>query len=110
MPKISVLAHASICPQGASFEAPTGERICQALLDQRIAIEHACGQACACTTCHVIIHDGFDSLSAPTENEEDLLDRAWGVTVQSRLACQACIGSEDLTIEIPRYSLNHAKE
>ena len=49
-------------------------------------------------------------MEAPVEAEEDLLDRAWGLEPQSRLSCQAIVGQEDLTIEIPRYSINHAKE
>jgi 2Fe-2S ferredoxin len=65
---------------------------------------------CACTTCHVIVKEGFNSLNPPDENEEDMLDRAWGLNPQSRLSCQAIVSKEDLVIEIPKYSINHAKE
>ena len=66
--------------------------------------------ACACTTCHVIVHKGFDSLNDASDREEDLLDMAWGLTSVSRLSCQAIVGSDDLEIELPKYTINHAKE
>ncbi len=110
MPKITVLPHAEICPQGAEFEAKSGVSVADALLDHHVDIEHACGKVAACTTCHCIIRKGFNSLPAAEDNEEDLLDRAWGLTPLSRLSCQAILQNEDLTIEIPKYSINHAKE
>jgi 2Fe-2S ferredoxin len=58
----------------------------------------------------VIVRDGFNSLNELDENEEDLLDRAWGLEPQSRLSCQAILAQQDVTIEIPKYSINHAKE
>ena len=66
--------------------------------------------SCACTTCHVVVREGFKSLGEPDESEEDLLDRAWGLEPNSRLSCQAVIAGESLVIEIPRYTINHAKE
>ena len=110
MPKITVLPHAVLCPDGTAFEAPSGKSICDALLDNQIEIEHACGKCGACSTCHVIVRKGFDSLSEMTEKEEDMLDRAWGLEADSRLSCQAKIGNEDLTIEIPKYSINLVSE
>ena len=110
MPSIRVLPHPEYAPEGATLSAPAGTTICEALLDNDIPIEHACDQVCACTTCHVIVREGFSSLAAPEEDEEDMLDRAWGLTPQSRLSCQAVIGRQDLVVEIPRYSINHAKE
>ena len=65
---------------------------------------------CACTTCHVIVREGLASLNAAEEEEEDLLDRAWGLEPQSRLSCQAILAQKDLVIEIPKYTINHAKE
>ena len=65
---------------------------------------------CACTTCHIIVKEGYQSLNPPDENEEDMLDRAWGLNPQSRLSCQAIVAQDDLVIEIPKYSINHAKE
>ena len=110
MATITVLPHEELCPEGATFEAPAGISLCQALLDQHIEIEHACAMSCACTTCHVIIRKGFDSLEEPTELEEDLLDQAWGLEADSRLSCQAVVADEDLVVEIPKYTINHARE
>ena len=84
--------------------------ICEALLENGIAIEHACEMSCACTTCHVVVREGFASLGETDESEEDLLDRAWGLEPTSRLSCQAILARQDVTVEIPKYSINHAKE
>ena len=110
MPTIKILPHPEYAPQGTEIQANVGDSICEALLDKGIEIEHACDMSCACTTCHCIVRKGYDSMEPPDEDEEDLLDRAWGLEPQSRLSCQAIVGQEDLTIEIPRYSINHAKE
>lgn len=110
MPIITVLPHAEYCPEGARIEAPSGTSVAEALLEQGVEIEHACGLVCACTTCHVVVREGFASLNPMDECEEDLLDRAWGLEPNSRLSCQAIVSQADLTVEIPRYSINHAKE
>ena len=110
MPRIRVLPHPEICPEGVEVEAAGGQSICRALLDQGVEIEHACELSCACTTCHVIVREGFESLSPSTDEEDDLLDRAWGLTPRSRLSCQARLGRKDVVIEIPRYSINQVKE
>ncbi len=110
MPIIRILPNAELCPQGDTIEAPAGTSICEALLDNGIAIEHACEMSCACTTCHVIVKEGYGSLGEMDEVEEDLLDRAWGLTPTSRLSCQAILSGEDVTIEIPKYTINHARE
>lgn len=110
MPQIIVLPHVEYCPDGTVIEADSGVSVCDALLTHGIEIEHACEKSCACTTCHVIVREGFDSLNEAEEKEEDLLDKAWGLEPQSRLSCQAIVGDEDLTVEIPKYTINHAKE
>jgi 2Fe-2S ferredoxin len=110
MPVIRILPNAEYCPEGRSIEVPTGTSICEALLDNHIEIEHACELSCACTTCHVIVREGFASLNEIDESEEDLLDRAWGLEPNSRLSCQAILARQDLVIEIPKYTINHAKE
>ncbi len=110
MPIIHILPHAEYCPAGVQVRAAAGTTICEALLENGIAIEHACDMSCACTTCHVIVHEGYTSLNALEETEEDLLDRAWGLHPNSRLSCQAIVALQDLVIEIPKYSINHAKE
>ena len=110
MPVIKILPHHEYCPEGAEISAPAGTSICEALLEHDIKIEHACDRSCACTTCHVIVRQGIESLNDAEEEEEDLLDRAWGLEPLSRLSCQAIVGKTDLTVEIPRYSINHARE
>jgi 2Fe-2S ferredoxin len=110
MPKITILPHVELCPDGETIEAVEGQSICEALLDNDIPIEHACEFSCACSTCHVVVREGYDSLSGAEEGEDDMLDRAWGLEPTSRLSCQALVGNADLVIEIPRYSLNLAKE
>lgn len=110
MPTIDVLPHAELCPEGKTFEAKPGMSLLDNLLDQGIEVEHACEKSCACTTCHVIVRKGYDSLPDASEDEEDLLDRAWGLTPVSRLSCQAIVEETDLTVEIPKYTINYAKE
>ncbi|OWW22293.1 ISC system 2Fe-2S type ferredoxin [Noviherbaspirillum denitrificans] len=110
MPQIVVLPHATLCPEGAVIEAPAGKSICDVLLENDIEIEHACEKSCACTTCHVVVREGYNSLGDPEEKEEDLLDRAWGLEATSRLSCQAIVESEDLVIEIPKYTINQVSE
>ena len=111
MPRIIVLPHAELCPDGAVLDdVETGTSICEALLAGDIEIEHACEMSCACTTCHVIVREGFPSLPASDELEDDLLDKAWGLEAQSRLSCQAIVTDQDLVVEIPRYTINHARE
>jgi 2Fe-2S ferredoxin len=110
MPIIKILPHASLCPEGKQITATPGTSICEALLENHIEIEHACDMSAACTTCHVIVREGFNSLNDLEETEEDLLDRAWGLEPNSRLSCQAIVAGQDLTIEIPKYTINHARE
>jgi ferredoxin, 2Fe-2S len=110
MPKIVVLPHAEYAPDGQTIDTHEKTTLCDALLANGVEIEHACGKVGACTTCHVVVTKGFDSLNPMDENEEDMLDQAWGLQPNSRLSCQAIVGSTDLTVEIPKYSINHAKE
>lgn len=110
MTQIIVLPHAELCPQGAVIDAEPGTSVCEALLANEIEIEHACEMSCACTTCHVVVREGFASLEEADEVEEDLLDKAWGLEPTSRLSCQAIVGDTPLTIEIPKYTINMVKE
>jgi len=110
MPQIIVLPHEELCPEGAAFEAKTGVSVCDSLLEHDIDIDHACDKVCACTTCHVIVREGYNTLNSAEEKEEDLLDKAWGLEPNSRLSCQAIVGESDLVVEIPKYSINMAKE
>jgi len=110
MPKLKVLPGHAICPQGAEIEVASGKSICDALLEHHIDIEHACEKQAACTTCHVLVRRGFDSLEPAEEKEEDMLDKAWGLEPSSRLSCQAKMAGEDLVIEIPKYTINYERE
>ena len=110
MPTITVLPHTELCPEGRTFEGDAGRSLLDNLLDHGVDVEHACEKSCACTTCHVIVREGFDTLAESSEDEDDLLDRAWGLTPLSRLSCQAIVDDAPLVIEIPRYTINYAKE
>ena len=110
MPKIKILPHQDLCPEGALIENQPDETICEAALRNGIPIEHACEMSAACTTCHCIVRKGFDSLDEASEIEEDLLDKAWGLEQTSRLSCQAIPKDEDIEIEIPKYNINMVSE
>ena len=110
MPQIVVLPHVELCPEGAVIDAKAGMSLCDALLGNDVEIEHACEKSCACTTCHVIVREGFNALTPSEELEDDLLDKAWGLEPNSRLSCQVILGNDDLVIEIPKYTINMAKE
>lgn len=110
MTKITILPHPVLCPEGKIIDAVPGQSILDAALKNGVDIDHACEMSCACTTCHVIVRKGFDSLEEASEREEDLLDRAWGLEPQSRLSCQAVVDNEPLTVEIPKYSINQVSE
>ena len=110
MPQIIFLPHEELCPEGLVIEAEPGTTICDAALHNDVEIEHACEKSCACTTCHVYIREGMDSLNENTEDEDDMLDKAWGLDPDSRLSCQTVIGDEDLVVEIPKYTINMVSE
>jgi len=94
MPKIRFL------PQDVEVEVPAGKTILDAALDNNIRIDHNCGGNCACSTCHVIVESGFETLPAMSEDEEDMLDEAENLTDTSRLACQVKV-THDLVVRIP---------
>ena len=110
MPKIIILPNEEHCPEGAILEAQAGETILDVALRNGIEIEHACEKSCACTTCHVVVREGFDSLKESDELEDNMLDKAWGLEPESRLSCQARVANEDLVVDIPRYTVNLASE
>lgn len=110
MPQLIFLPHEELCPDGLVIEAEKGTTICDAALKSHIEIEHACEKSCACTTCHVYIREGMDSLNENTDDEDDMLDKAWGLDPDSRLSCQTVIGDQDLVIEIPKYTINMVSE
>jgi 2Fe-2S ferredoxin len=110
MPQIIFLPHEEICPEGAAIDVDSGITICDAALNNGIDIEHACEKSCACTTCHVYIREGMGSLNESDEDEDDLLDKAWGLEPDSRLSCQTVVGNDDLVVEIPKYTINMVSE
>jgi len=80
-------------------------------LGHDIEIDHACGGVCACSTCHVIVREGYESIPDATDDEEDQLDNAPGLTPTSRLSCQSVPdGSRNLVVEIPDWNRNLVKE
>ena len=110
MPKIVFLPHEEICPEGAAIEVEPGQSVCRAALDNGIDIEHACEMSCACTTCHVVVREGYESLEPADELEDDYLDKAWGLEPDSRLSCQALVADADLVVELPKYTINMVSE
>lgn len=80
-------------------------------LGNRVEIDHACGGVCACSTCHVILKKGQETLNDATEEEEDQLEEAPGLKPTSRLACQ-CVpnGTSDVIVEIPQWNRNLVQE
>ncbi|MBE0363107.1 ferredoxin, 2Fe-2S [Pseudoalteromonas ulvae UL12] len=110
MPQIIFLPHGELCPDGAVIQAESGQTVLDVALKNKISIPHACEKSCACTTCHIIVREGFDSLDESDELEDDMLDKAWGLEPESRLGCQAIIADEDLVVEIPKYNLNIVNE
>ncbi len=96
MPKVTFL------PLNKTVEAEEGQSILDTAMDNDIRLEHNCGGNCACSTCHVIVKEGMDKLSHKTEEEQDELEEAEGLTSCSRLGCQSKIYG-DVIVEIPPY-------
>jgi len=88
-------------PMNVTVEGEEGESILEIALKHDIPLDHNCGGNCACTTCHVIVKEGENNLSEMEEDEEDMLDKATGVTLTSRLGCQAHVYG-DVVVEIPK--------
>lgn len=113
MPKVTFL------PENKSVEFESGElkyehhgrpeSILDVALNFGVYLEHACGGSCACTTCHVIVKEGQDNLSEAEDDELDRLEMAPGLTLRSRLGCQAIVKG-DVTLEIPAWSRNYISE
>ncbi|MBI4853050.1 MAG: 2Fe-2S iron-sulfur cluster binding domain-containing protein [Acidobacteria bacterium] len=98
-------------PDNVSFCAKVGQSILNIALDNGVSLDHACGGFCACSTCHVIVKKGIDLLTEMEDNEADQLDEAAGLTLTSRLSCQATIVKEgEIIVEIPEWNRNFARE
>ena len=87
-------------PQNIIVEGEEGDSILNIAIEHDIPLDHNCGGNCACTTCHVIVKKGMESLSEIDEDEEDMLDKAKDLTLTSRLGCQAHVYG-DVIVEIP---------
>ncbi|GAB6040515.1 ISC system 2Fe-2S type ferredoxin [Endothiovibrio diazotrophicus] len=110
MTQVIILPHDELCPEGAVLEVAPGTTLCDAMLANDIEIEHACEKSCACTTCHVYVREGLDSLAESSEEEDDMLDKAWGLEPDSRLSCQTVVTEAELVVEIPKYTINMVSE
>lgn len=110
MPKIIFLPNEELCPDGLVVDVESGKSILDVAMENDIDIEHACEMSCSCTTCHIIVREGFDSLEESDELEDDMLDKAWGLEPESRLGCQAMVADKDLVVEIPKYTINQVSE
>lgn len=94
MPKVMFL------PVGREIEVAEGETVLDAALDNDIDLNHQCGGNCVCSTCHIVVERGYETLEAPDEDEIEMLEEVDDLTETSRLSCQ-CIISSDLTVRIP---------
>jgi len=110
MPIVHLLPHPDLCPQGQAIDVKPGKSLCESLLKAGVAIEHACELVAACSTCHVYVRKGGESLAEPDDNENDQLDNAWGLEAQSRLSCCVKLADADITVEFPKHTRNHARE
>ena len=86
-------------------EVPEGTSILEAAEQCGATVGHACGGVCACSTCHVWVRKGIDSLSEQEDAEADRLDQAFDVRPYSRLSCQSLVGGEDVDVDITQESL-----
>jgi ferredoxin, 2Fe-2S len=100
MPRVRFL------PMDIEVEVDSGTAVLDAALNNNIQIDHNCGGNCACSTCHIIVQEGFESLEEPSEDELDMLDEAEGLTETSRLACQTIVQDRDLVVRIPPKESN----
>lgn len=95
-----------------TLEAKKGQNILEVALDNHIELDHACGGVCACSTCHVYVEKGEDALTEAEDNENDQLDNAPSLKLNSRLACQSEITDDDaeIVVRIPAWNRNLARE
>ena len=105
------MPNVTFIPANKTVEVTEGTTILEAALENGIALMHNCGGVCACTTCHVIVREGEENLSEMQLDEDDRLSMAEGLTMHSRLGCQAIVEGGDVTIEIPHVTsrLSHGQ-
>ena len=105
MPRITFLNPQGIADQPLTVEVTPGTTILDAAEHCGARVGHACGGNLACSTCHVWVQQGIDSLPEVADKEDDIMDKAFDVRPESRLGCQACVADEDLVVEITEESL-----
>ena len=106
MPKVTFQnPHGPISAGPLTINCKRGISILDAAEECGARVGHACGGNLACSTCHVWVHDGLDSLPEVTDKENDIMDKAFDVRPESRLGCQARLGDADVTVEITQESL-----
>lgn len=88
-------------PLNIVVEGEEGESVLDIAIKHDVDLDHNCGGNCACTTCHIIVKNGMEHLSEMEDDEADLLDKAKGLTLTSRLGCQAHVYG-DVSVEIPK--------
>jgi ferredoxin, 2Fe-2S len=103
MPRVTFL------PMDITCEALVGESFLDVALAHNIDLQHNCGGVCACSTCHVKVKQGMDSLPEMEDDEADQLDEAEGLSLDSRLGCQCKIEDADYVVEIPQLNPAIAK-
>ena len=102
MPIIKFLPNEEYCPEGKEIDVDPGFTICVGAFMNGMEFEQVCRMSCACTTCHVLVTEGYDSLNEVSDDELYMLEDAWGYKPGvSRLSCQAVIGNQNLIVEIP---------
>jgi 2Fe-2S ferredoxin len=105
MPKITFLNPHGPKSEPLTVECKRGMTILDASEECGARVGHACGGNLACSTCHVWVHEGIDSLPEVADKENDIMDKAFDVRPESRLGCQARLADEDLVVEITEESL-----
>ena len=93
-----------------TVDAQNGLSLLEVAHNNGISLEGACEGSLACSTCHIIVEEGFTSLEDASDDEEDLLDKAWGLEARSRLGCQVYPKDELTIIKIPKYTINQVSE
>ena len=91
-------------PDGIETEVAEGTSVLDAARACGAPVGSACGGVLACSTCHVWVRKGYDSLTEPEDREQDILDKAFDVRASSRLGCQARVQGADVELEITRES------
>src|SRR3982750_4269873 len=105
MPKITFKNPGGPGTKPMTVECKKGLSILDAAEECGARVGHACGGNLACSTCHVYVHEGFDSLPEISDKENDIMDKAFDVRAESRLGCQARCSDHDLVVEITEESL-----